>query len=222
MNATSRGRRKRANGERSVALSSSPLLPAVVVVLAVVAAASSSSPLFLLPLAAAAAGDNGGSTDGDNNDKNEYDFVEYAEAREEAKRRKERDQFMFAKHEEWLETTWGGWSVRQLRAAAKRLLPFLEAVSDAMNSDYSDAATKDNSSAIVLHWLLVISLRSLAIGGFLLAAFAIAQLVNVFFARDITVVEEEVVVEEEEEEEEEERRRQGQQRRRPARDKKEK
>ena len=121
----------------------------------------------------------------------EDDFQGYMENLGEMQKEAEKHAAMMEAHERWRQTTWGGWAVRQLQALGNHFAPFFEAVADMFGAD-------ENSPK---HIILIIILRAVIISGYLVAAFAIARIINFILGREI-VIEEEVIVEDDGDEDE--------------------
>ena len=105
-----------------------------------------------------------------------------AEARQNAERLADAE--MYARHEEWLRTSWGGWAVRLMRNLADN--SFTHAVMDAINSEENDMTSLAVKNGA----------RLAVIVGMILFTLAVGKLLSFLVGTDI-VIEQEVIVEEE-------------------------
>lgn len=96
------------------------------------------------------------------------------------------DAEMYAAHEEWLQTSWGGWAVRTVRAFADN--SFFHAIADSLNNQQDG---KDATAILVTN-----GARLAVILAMILMTVAIGRIVQMIVGQDI-VVEQEVIVEEE-------------------------
>lgn len=86
-------------------------------------------------------------------------------------------QAMVDEHEEWRQTTWAGFCVRQLQALGHHVAPFFEAVAGLLQQDH-------NSPQRIL---LAASLRILTITAYILAAYVMARIINAFLGKEIII-----------------------------------
>ena len=114
-----------------------------------------------------------------------FDWDAAARARE-AARDAQADAEMYAAHEEWLQTSWGGWAVRTLRSLADN--SFFHAIADSLRNE------DDGKDATAI--LITNGARLAVILAMILMALAIGKLLQMIIGEDI-VVEQEVIVEEE-------------------------
>jgi hypothetical protein len=138
------------------------------------------------------------------------DFQGYMESVEEAKRQGERLTDMYAAHEEWRQTTWGGWAVRMVQGVGNHFRPFFEALSDLLSD------RKANNPLGILLFLLI---RAAMVAGCITAVYLVAALFSALLHKEL-IIEEVIEVYESEEEDEDDEKEQSQQPRRSARLKK--
>jgi len=114
-----------------------------------------------------------------------FDWDAAARAHE-AARDAQADAEMYAAHDEWLQTSWGGWAVRAIRSFADN--SFFRAIADSLQNqdDGKDATAILVTNGARLAVILAMILMTVAVGH-------IAQMI---MGQDI-VVEQEVIVEEE-------------------------
>jgi hypothetical protein len=110
---------------------------------------------------------------------------------------------MMERHEEWRQTTWGGYAVRQLQAMGHHFSPFFDALGGIMQAD------KNSPSNV----MLVVLLRSMVIMAYILFGYALIRILKHVIGREI-VFEEEIIIEVDDDDD------QAQTHRRSARDKK--
>eukprot|EP00527_Entomoneis_sp_CCMP2396_P005745 CAMPEP_0198148422 /NCGR_PEP_ID=MMETSP1443-20131203/41354_1 /TAXON_ID=186043 /ORGANISM="Entomoneis sp., Strain CCMP2396" /LENGTH=166 /DNA_ID=CAMNT_0043813105 /DNA_START=462 /DNA_END=965 /DNA_ORIENTATION=- len=103
-------------------------------------------------------------------------------------------------HELWRQTTWSGFAVRQLQAFGNHFAPFFKALADIVAD--SGGGSVDPSSTPVA-FLLTLLIRVLVISAYILAAYAVAKIINSVFGREIVIEEEIVIIEEDEDEDDE-------------------
>jgi hypothetical protein len=119
------------------------------------------------------------------------DFEGYMEgmARVEAERESTRE--LLQRHEEWRQTTWAGWAVRQMQSFVRNIEPTVSQIASTFGD--SDSA----SSAIIVNLI-----RFLALLVVMAAIYVVAQVVQKFVGNEFIVEEEIVIVHEYETEEE--------------------
>jgi len=110
-------------------------------------------------------------------------------ARVEAERESTRE--LLQRHEEWRQTTWGGWAVRQMQSMARNIEPTVSQISSTFGDN--DSA----SSAIIVNLI-----RFLALLVAMAGIYVIAQVVQKFVGNELVIEEEVVIVHEYETEEE--------------------
>eukprot|EP00523_Entomoneis_sp_CCMP467_P011832 CAMPEP_0168720384 /NCGR_PEP_ID=MMETSP0724-20121128/1532_1 /TAXON_ID=265536 /ORGANISM="Amphiprora sp., Strain CCMP467" /LENGTH=157 /DNA_ID=CAMNT_0008766979 /DNA_START=69 /DNA_END=542 /DNA_ORIENTATION=- len=118
------------------------------------------------------------------------DFQGYMEEKEKQDTAREKYNQMVDEHELWRQTTTTGWVVRQLQAVGSHFAPFFIALSEILQGE-----TDDSASAFILTMFL----RILVISAYIVAAYAVARIINNVFGQEI-VMEEEVVIELDEDE----------------------
>lgn len=111
------------------------------------------------------------------------DFEGYMEGMKAQEVEHARMQAMYADHELWRQTTWGGWAVRQIEGVGRHLAPFFETLIEAMEAE-------ENTPGRLLISILI---KSLMLAGLIVAMYAVARVLNMFLGREI-VIEEEVVI----------------------------
>ncbi|KAL3935924.1 MAG: hypothetical protein SGARI_002770 [Bacillariaceae sp.] len=102
-----------------------------------------------------------------------------------------------ADHEEWLQTSWGGWAVRTIRNLAEHVRPFAEAVVEATQDE--DTGTTLSPTKLLLY----VGLRLYVVIMGLLLIFALSRLVQMIVGNGDIYMEEEVVIVHEHDTEEE-------------------
>jgi len=124
------------------------------------------------------------------------DFGGYVEELERRQRDEEAYQAKLAAHEEWLQKTWGGATVRMTLGLVNHLRPFLEAVEGAISE------TNDGGERSPTQVMAYLGIRML----YILVALAIfwigTKIIDLMIGGDIEMVEEVVIVHEHETEEE--------------------
>ena len=119
---------------------------------------------------------------------------------EELERRDQEAQEYAAKlsaHEEWRQTTWGGFCVRQIQALGKKFEPFLEAVQDAL-----DETQRNDSPSSLSKIAIYLGIRMVFVLGVLTMVYIGAKILQLLVGSDYEIVEEVVVVHEHDTEEE--------------------
>lgn len=102
-----------------------------------------------------------------------------------------------AAHEEWRQTTWGGWSVRHAQLVMNHFKPFLIMVLDALTN------TNQQSSGSIQQFVMYIGVRMFVIGVFILLFYSCQKIVQLVVGNnDIEVIEEIIIVHEHDTEEE--------------------
>lgn len=112
---------------------------------------------------------------------------------------------MMERHEEWRQTTWGGYAVRQLQALGHHFAPFFEALGDISRAD------KNSPGSLVI----VVLLRGMVIMAYILGGYALTRILKHIVGRDIVFEEEIIMVVDDDDDDD-----QAQTPRRSARDKK--
>ena len=119
------------------------------------------------------------------------DFQGYMEGMAKVDAEREATRELLQRHEEWRQTTWGGWAVRQVQAIARNIEPTVSQIASTFGDN--DSA----SSAIVVN-----SIRFLALLVIIAVVYVISQVWNNFLGNEIIVEEEVVILHEFETEEE--------------------
>jgi len=120
------------------------------------------------------------------------DFQGYMEERDKQAEAREKHDALLSEHEIWRQTTYAGWGVRQLQALGNHFSPFFLALADIVQGEPDDTP---------IAFLLTLVLRVIVISAYIVAAFAIASIVNSVFGQEI-VMEEQVIVEVDDDEDE--------------------
>jgi hypothetical protein len=115
--------------------------------------------------------------------KPEDDFQGYMEDIQKRELDAQKFDDMMERHEEWRQTTWGGYAVRQVQAMGHHFSPFFEALGDIMRAD------KNSPSNV----MLVVLLRSMVIMAYILFAYALIRILKHVVGREI-VFEEEIII----------------------------
>jgi len=100
-------------------------------------------------------------------------------------------------HEEWRQTTWGGFCVRQIQALGKKFEPFLEAVQDAL-----DETQRNDSPSSLSKIAIYLGIRMVFVLGVLTMVYIGAKILQLLVGNDYEIVEEVVVIHEHDTEEE--------------------
>ncbi|CAJ1935711.1 unnamed protein product [Cylindrotheca closterium] len=119
------------------------------------------------------------------------DFEGYMEgmARVESERESTRD--LLERHEEWRQTTWAGWTVRQMQSFVRNIEPTVSKIASTFGD--SDSA----SSAVMVNMIRFVALLVV-----LVTIYVVAQVVQKFVGNELVIEEEIVIVHEYETEEE--------------------
>ena len=94
-----------------------------------------------------------------------------------------KDADMYARHQEWLDTSWGGWAVQSLRAFASN--DFFRSIADALHDDETNATAIAVKNAARLAVMLAV----------ILMVVAISKLLQLLVGGDI-VVRQNIIIEE--------------------------
>mmetsp|Transcript_3490 Transcript_3490/g.4124 ORF Transcript_3490/g.4124 Transcript_3490/m.4124 type:complete len:180 (+) Transcript_3490:76-615(+) len=101
-------------------------------------------------------------------------------------------------HEEWRQTTWGGWSVRQAQLVLNHFKPFLILVLDTLTN-----TNQQSSGSSIQQCVMYIGVRMFVIGVFILLFYSCQKIVQVVVGNnDIEVIEEIIIIHEHDTEEE--------------------
>ncbi|KAL3944481.1 MAG: hypothetical protein SGBAC_001458 [Bacillariaceae sp.] len=119
------------------------------------------------------------------------DFEGYMEGMASVEADRIATQELLQRHEEWRQTTWAGWAVRQMQSFARNIEPTASQISSTFGN--SDSA----SSAIIVNLI-----RFLALLVAMAGIYVIAQVVQKFVGDEYVLEEEIVIVHEYETEEE--------------------
>jgi len=117
--------------------------------------------------------------------KHDEDFVDFLKDPNVADLEQQREQAMLDAHEEWRNTTWAGWIVKQLQELGRHLLPFTRAVGEALRDD-------KHIGTRLLGLLLRLSVIFVLVAGVMFAA----RIVQMVIGKDIVVEREVVILEE--------------------------
>ena len=121
------------------------------------------------------------------------DFQGYMEGVAHVEAEREATRELLRQHEEWRQTTWSGWAVRQIQSTVKGLEPTVSQIA----STFGEENSNDASSAIIVNLI-----RFLAIMVVIVGFYALSQIVNNFLGKEIVMEEEIVILHEYETEEE--------------------
>eukprot|EP00565_Helicotheca_tamesis_P009409 CAMPEP_0185737004 /NCGR_PEP_ID=MMETSP1171-20130828/29422_1 /TAXON_ID=374046 /ORGANISM="Helicotheca tamensis, Strain CCMP826" /LENGTH=155 /DNA_ID=CAMNT_0028407803 /DNA_START=128 /DNA_END=595 /DNA_ORIENTATION=- len=113
------------------------------------------------------------------------DFVDYMDYVKKAEDERAADEDMFRRHQEWLDTSWGGWFVRSSRYIAKN--PFTDAVLRSLK--HQDEA--NTVAAIVIKNFVRLSI----IFGIISMVYILGKIGQMIIGDEIIVEEEVIVVE---------------------------
>ena len=119
------------------------------------------------------------------------DFSGYMDQMASAQATLEKDMEMLRQHEIWRQTTWGGFAVRTMQSAVRKIEPLVTQFSEVLSD--SDSA----SSALALNAIRLLAIAIVAIG-----ILTVAKIVEKFVGSEIYVEEEVIIVHEDETEEE--------------------
>lgn len=119
------------------------------------------------------------------------DFAGYMDEMASAQATLEKDMEMLRQHEIWRQTTWGGFAVRTMQSAVRKIEPLVTQFSKVLSD--SDSA----SSALALNAIRLLAIAIVAIG-----ILTVAKIVEKFVGSEIYVEEEVIIVHEDETEEE--------------------
>lgn len=119
------------------------------------------------------------------------DFSGYMDQMASAQATLEKDMEMLRQHEIWRQTTWGGYAVRTMQSAVRKIEPLVTQFSEILSD--SDSA----SSALALNVIRLLAIAIVAIG-----ILTVAKIVEKFVGSEIYVEEEVIILHEDETEEE--------------------
>eukprot|EP00536_Pseudo-nitzschia_multiseries_P008963 jgi/Psemu1/297104/fgenesh1_pm.239_\ len=101
-------------------------------------------------------------------------------------------------HDEWRQSTWGGFAVRKIQGLAYHFKPFFLAVQDALR----ESGNGDGSSSTATGGMMYVGVRMFLVVLFLAICYVGAKVLQLLVGSDYEVVQEIVIVHEHETEEE--------------------
>mmetsp|Transcript_17916 Transcript_17916/g.41312 ORF Transcript_17916/g.41312 Transcript_17916/m.41312 type:complete len:207 (-) Transcript_17916:345-965(-) len=124
------------------------------------------------------------------------DFGGYVEDLKRREHEKAHHQYMMREHEIWRQTTWAGSAVRHIQALGEHLLPFYDAVAEAV------AETNQSGERNPTEVAAYLGIRLMFILVCMVLVYIVAMILQLVIGKDYEVVEEVVIVHEHETEEE--------------------
>lgn len=91
--------------------------------------------------------------------------------------RKQAYEAKVAEHEEWLQTTWAGFAIRQLQAVGTRVAPFFQKMADVLRRD----------AKTPMDFVISLFLRAIFISIFVLTFYAVFYVLNMFLGQEIVL-----------------------------------
>lgn len=124
------------------------------------------------------------------------DFGGYVEDLKRREHEKAHHEYMMREHEIWRQTTWAGSAVRHIQALGEHLLPFYDAVAEAV------AETNQSGERNPTEVAAYLGIRLLFVLVCMVLVYIVAMILQLIIGKDYEVVEEVVIVHEHETEEE--------------------